>query len=145
MGVLVDQPEDVLALAPGIRGTDQALGVRGIDQALDDLELAGGARVGPQLPALRDHRQLGQRTSAPSRRAIVVRLGEMDQMAQGPGDAVALALQKALALAPGPQNAGDIAGDAGLFGEDENGQGRSRAATQSSSRTRLASLILAAR
>ncbi len=40
----------------------------------------------------------------------------MDQMAQGPGDAVALTLQEALALTPSSKNAGDVAGDAGLFG-----------------------------
>ncbi len=116
VGEFVDEAEDVLALAPGIRGTDDGLGIRGIEQALDDLQLAGGARIGPQLPALRDHGQLGQGPAPRPRGAIVIRLGEMDQMAQGPGDAVALTLQEALALTPSSKNAGDVAGDAGLFG-----------------------------
>ena len=141
-GMLVDEAEDMLPLAAGIRGADDGLGIGGVEQPFDDPQLAGRPLARAQLPVLRDHGQLGQ---GPARRpgaAIVVGLGEVNQMAQGPGDAVATPLQIPLPPPAGAQHPGQVAGNAGFFGKDEDAHG---GRVQSPSRTRFASLSLAAR
>ena len=96
-GVLVDQPENILALATGIGRADDLVGLRVVDQFLDDLVLVGGRARGLELPGLRHHRQLLERPAALPRRAVLVWLGELHQVAQRPGDDIAIAFEIALA------------------------------------------------
>ena len=54
-GVLGNEAKDQLALAPGVRRADNALGIRAYEQGLDGLKLLERLFVSAQLPLLGDH------------------------------------------------------------------------------------------
>ena len=107
--------------SPGVRGADDLLCHSVVDQSLDHLELLhrGARRLEP--PLLRYHRQRVARPAPAPGRAVVVRLGEVHQVPQGPGDQIAVAFQKALPFLAGTQDSGDIARNARFFGDDNDG------------------------
>ncbi len=49
-----------------------------------------------------------------------MRLGKRDEVANGPGDDVAAAVEIAVTLLCGTEYLGDIAGNGGFFGNDSN-------------------------
>ncbi len=122
MGGFVDVAEDQFALAAGVGGADYSRDARGVRIRAHGFELVLGFFVDDERPLARQH---GQEVAAPVLPFGVdlVGLREGGQMADGPSDYVAVAVEVAFALLAGAENAGDIAGDGGLFGEHSYGSG----------------------
>ena len=99
---LVDVAENQFAFAAGVGRADQARDARRIQNLADHLELVFGFFVDDQRPIVRQH---GQQFAAPMLplRLDFVRLRQRDQMADRPGDDVAIAVQIALALLVAPR------------------------------------------
>src|SRR6185295_11272427 len=57
----------------------------------------------------------------PPLRVDLVRLRQRNQVADGPGDDVAVAAEEPVALLGRPEDASDVPGDGGLFSEDGDG------------------------
>src|SRR4051794_2157257 len=135
--VLVDVGEDQFALAPGVAGVDDRLDVLAAQLVAHDLHLLLGALVAHhELEGARHDRQIGH---APLLELVVVLvgLGELDEVTDGPGDDVLRALQPARGLVPhagvllerAGQYAGEVLADGRLLGDDEGlGHGRRRVA-----------------
>ena len=117
-GHLIDVAKDQLALPGRVRGADDGRDLAAVHQLLHRLELA--ARVGQHLQrdALGQH---GQRRHGPFLVSLVEfsRLAQGDQMADGPGDDVFLAIEKAVAPALHAQHPGDVPSHGGLFRDDQ--------------------------
>ena len=135
--VLVDVGEDQLALAPRVARVDDLLDVVAAQLVAHDLHLLLGALVAhDELELARDDRQVGH---PPLLELVVVLvgLGELDEVADGPGDDVLGALQPAGGLVPRSgvllertgQHAGEVLAHGRLLGDDEGlGHGRRRVA-----------------
>src|SRR5262249_46034868 len=118
-GELQDVAEDELALAAGVGGADDLLGRA--EQPLDDGELLPGALVLDELESeVLGHD--GQRLQGPAleRRVVVLRLLQGDEVAEGPGHLVALALEIPLGPRGGVEEGGELAGDRWLLSKDNS-------------------------
>lgn len=111
---LLDPALDDLALLAGIATVDDLIG--GDEEPADDFELLLDTRVvdEPDLELLRDD---GERGKAPVFKAVVVVLRgiELTEVAEGPGDLVAVALHVAVMFMGGAEDAGDGSARAGFF------------------------------
>ena len=107
-GLLHHPARDELALLAGIAAVDDAVG--GLHEALDDVELLLVALVGDELDA-ETGRYHGQRREAPALPvvAVILRLLEGAEVAEGPGHLVAVALHIAVVRGVGPQHLGNLA------------------------------------
>src|SRR6185295_10754735 len=86
------------------------------------LELVAGGLADHQRPLAGEDRQV-LAAPAPPLGADLVRLGELDEVADRPGDHPAVAVEIAVALALGPQGAGEVAGHGRLLGDDRGAAG----------------------
>src|SRR5262249_55586186 len=113
---LQDVAEDELPFAAGVRGTDDVLG--SAEQALDDCKLRPGALFLDNLES-KVFRDDGERLERPAleRRVIVLRLLQGDEVPEGPGDLVALALEVAIGSRSGSEKGSEFAGNRRLFSE----------------------------
>ena len=118
-GLLHHPALDELALLAGIAAVDDAVG--GLHEALDDVELLLVALVGDELDA-EARRYHGQRAEAPPLPvvAVVLRLLEGAEVAEGPGHLVAVALHVAVVRGVGPQHLGNLARHTGLLSNADN-------------------------
>ena len=114
LGLVVDQPEDELALPPGIGGADELFRVLVVHQLFDHAEL--GLGFGNHLGG-DGFRQDGQFLHPPFFIFFVdfVGLAERHQVAHRPGDQIAFPFQEPFAPLPAPQHSGDVPPHAGLF------------------------------
>ena len=126
-GLLVQVGEDQLALAPGVAGVDDEVVVVALQQALDDRHLLLRALVAhDELELARHDRQVRH---APLLELVVVLvgLGELNEVADGPGDRVVGSLEPARGLVAGPgvllerarEHAREVLSDGRLLGDDE--------------------------
>ena len=126
-GLLDEVVEDQLALAPGVAGVDDAVDVVAAQQVADDGHLLLRALVAhDELEAARHDRQIGH---APLLVLVVVLvgLGELDEVADGPRDDVLGALEPARRVLARPrvllerprQHAREVLPDGRLLGDDE--------------------------
>ena len=98
---------DEFTLLPGIAAVDDAVG--GLHEFLDDGELLLDALVVLQLDAEtgRNHRQLRQAPGLPQRRILAGFL-QLAEVAEGPGDLIAVAFEEAATVLLGSQHIGYI-------------------------------------
>ena len=116
----VDAPEDELALPSGVGGVDDRVHVVPRQEALHDFELLLRARQHVEAEAPGDHGQLLETPASGPAGVLLLGLGDVHEMAHGPGDDPFLALEKAVpsAVAHG-ENPRDLAGHGGFLGDDE--------------------------
>src|SRR5262249_49140084 len=116
-GELQDVAEDEFALAAGVGGADDLLGRA--EQPLDDGELLPGALVLDELESEALGHD-GQRLQGPALegRVVVLRLLQGDEVAEGPGHLVALALEIPIGWGGGAEKGGELRGDGRLLGKD---------------------------
>ena len=107
-----------LALAACVGGDDQVGDVAPLHEALDDLVLFSRFADDHQLHMLRKH---GQILHVPFFQLLVIDIGvrQGDQVPQGPGDHIAVALHVALAASAAAQHPGQLLADGGLFRQDQ--------------------------
>ena len=115
-GGLVDVAEDQLALAPGVRGAHHLDDLLGGQNPTHQVELLTGGIGHHQRPFPGQHRQMVTPPGSP-RRVDLVGLGEGHQVADRPGDGVAVAVEIAVTALAGTEDARDVAGDGRLFGD----------------------------
>ena len=119
-GRLVDVGEDELALAACVAGVDDAIDVGASEELADRGELLLRLRVARlELEGLGDDGQVGH---APLLQPLVVvlGLGELHEVADGPGDDVLLRLEVRLVLLEAARERGrEVAADGRLLGDDE--------------------------
>ena len=113
-----DPASDQLALASGVGGDHEIGNVSALHQVGHDLVLPRRLRDHDQLHLLRQH---GQVVHIPFFQLLVVDVGvrERHQMAQGPGDDVAVALQIAVAAPAAAEDAGQLLADRGLLSQNQ--------------------------
>ena len=118
----VDVAEDQLAFAAGVGGADDARDFGRVENALDGFELVLGLFVDHQRPLAGQH---GKRVAPPLPPLGIdlVRLGERGQVADRPGDHVAVAVQVAIAFGAGAEHARDVARHRRLFGKHRDTSG----------------------
>ena len=98
LGLLVQVGEDQLALAPGVAGVDDLVDVVAVQLLGDHRHLLARALVAhDELEALGHDRQVGH-PPALELGVVLVGLGELDEVPDGPGDHVLRALEVALVL-----------------------------------------------
>ena len=118
--VLLDQPEDQLALAPGVAGVDQRRHVFALGQLDHSVEARLGFLDRPQVELRRDHRQVGK---APLAALDLVGLGggDLHQVPHRRSDEVALVLVVLVVLVElarqRRQGAHQVLCDRGFFGD----------------------------
>ena len=119
---LVDVAEDQLAFAAGVGGAHDARDFGRVEDLAHHLELVFGLFVDHQRPLGGQH---GQQVAPPLPpfRPDLVRLRQRGQVADGPGDHVAVAVQVAVAFIAGAQHARDIARHRRLLGQYRNASG----------------------
>ena len=121
-GVLLDQAEDQLALAPGVAGVDQRRDVLAPGLAHHGVQARLGLVDRLEVEVRRDHRQVGE---APLAALDVVLLRRLDlhQVADGAGDDVALVLEMFVVLVElarhGRECAHDVLRDRRLLCNDQ--------------------------
>src|SRR5262249_22686403 len=115
---LQDVAEDELPFAAGVRGTDDLLG--SAEQALDDGKLRPGALFLDNLKS-KVFRHDGERLQRPALecQVVVLRLLQGDEVPEGPGDLVALALEIAIGPRSGSEIGSEFAGNRRLFCEHD--------------------------
>ena len=118
--LLVRPGEDQLALAAGVAGVDDDVDVGALEQLGDHRELLAGALVAHHEPELVRHdRQVGHPPLLVLR-VVLVGLGQLDEMPDGPRHDVGRRLQIALALGErARQDPGQVAAHGRLLGDDE--------------------------
>ncbi|MNL12260.1 hypothetical protein D3C87_1331230 [compost metagenome] len=118
LGLLRDQAEDQLPLAPRIAGVDQAGHVLALDQPVQHLQPRLGLLDRAQVEMRRNHRQIGEAPLA-ALDLVVVRRGNLHEVAHGRRQHVVIALEVLVVLGKAPEGARDIGGDRWLFRDDE--------------------------
>ncbi|HMV68173.1 MAG TPA: hypothetical protein PKA64_15095 [Myxococcota bacterium] len=119
LGELLDAPEDHLALAAGVAGVDQALDVVARAEAPDQVEPLLLPLAGLDAELLGHDRQLVDRPPA-QRRIVVLRRGELEQVAQRERHQVAVALEVFTLMIGEPAERGrDVSRHAGLLRDDQ--------------------------
>jgi hypothetical protein len=122
LGVLLDQAKDQLALAARVAGVDELGHVLALDEPDDGVEPALGLLERREVEVRRNHRQVGE---APLAALDVELLGRLDleQVADGRGDEVALALEMLVVLfelaRSRRERADDVLRDGRLLGNDQ--------------------------
>ena len=120
--MLLDQPEDQLALAPGVAGVDQLGDVLALDQLHDRVEARLGLVDRVQLEVRRDHRQVREAPLA-ALDVVLLRRLDLEQVADRRRDDVVLALEVLVVLVElagdGRQRAHDVLRDRRLLGNDQ--------------------------
>ena len=116
-GGLVDIAEDEFAFAAGVGGADDLGDAGGGEDFADGFELGLGLFVDDEGPLAGEH---GEGVAAPLAPGGIDLggFGEGGEVADGPGDHVAIAVEEAIALAGSAEDLGNIAGDRGFFGKD---------------------------
>jgi hypothetical protein len=106
-GVLLDQAEDQLALAPRVAGVDEFGHVLALGLLDHRVQAALGLVHGLEVEVRRDHRQVGK---APLAALDVELLGRLDlhQVAHGAGDHVAVVLEVVVVLFELAHATGDV-------------------------------------
>ena len=97
----VDAAEDGFAFAAGVGGVDDGDDAGVVEEAEDDAELIFGAGLGDEEPGMAAAGKHGEGFSAPGFAPCgvhLVRLGEADEVADGPGDEIGFAAEEALFL-----------------------------------------------
>jgi hypothetical protein len=117
-GMLRDVAEDQFALAPRVAGIDQAGDVLALDQAGQQAQAFLRSLDRVQREMRWDHGQVGE---APLAALDVVFLGhrQFQQVADGGGQHVVLALEVVAGTREAAQRLGDILGDRGFFRDDK--------------------------
>ena len=119
-GLLERPGEDQLALAPGVARIDDLVDVVALEHARDDGHLLARALVAhDELEAVRHDRQIGH---APLLvlGVVLVRLGELHEVPDGPRDDVGIGLQIALMLRErAREGLGQVPANGRLLGNDE--------------------------
>ena len=119
--LVIDEPENQLALPSGVGGADEAFHIRPGHEAAQDFKLLLGSGRHQVLPLFG---QNGQVSPVPSGEARVIAAGrgQLHQMADTPADEVAACFQVAFPALYAAQGFPDGLGGRGLFGDDELGQ-----------------------
>ena len=119
--LVIDEPENQLALPPGIGGTDELIHVRPCHQAAQDFKLLLGSGRNQVLPRFG---QNGQVRLGPFDQLGVITAGrsQLHQMANTPADEKFLSFQIPVAAFGDAQSLANGLGDRGLFGYDQLGQ-----------------------
>ena len=116
-GGLVDVPEDQLPLAPRVRRADDLTHLGVVQDPADDLELIARARVHLERPGRGEHRQQLGPPPLPLGPDLMG-LWQRHEVPDGPAHHVAVAVQVAVAAAPRPHDACDVARNARLLRQD---------------------------
>ena len=121
LGGVVDVAEDEFAFASGVGGADDPVDFGRIHDFAEGFELALRFVVDNKGPFGGEHRK---RISPPLLPFGVdfVGLGERDEVADGPGDDVAGAVEIAIAFLVGTEDFGKVSRDGGFFGDDGDGR-----------------------
>src|SRR5512132_3992160 len=106
----VDVAEDEFSFAAGVSGADDARNTLGREDLADDLELLLRFFAYDKWPGVGEHRQEVTAPRMPFG-SDLVRLGEGDQVPDGPGDDVSVAVQVAFTALGGAKDAGYVARD----------------------------------
>jgi hypothetical protein len=123
-GVLHDEAEDQLTLAPRVAGVDDAAHVLALDQLHHGVQPCLGLVDGRHVEVRRHHRQVGEAPLAPLDVELLRRL-DLHQVAHGAGDHVVVVLEVVgvfLELAGafgGRERPHDVLRHAGLLGNDD--------------------------
>ena len=117
LGQFVDIGEDELTLATGVAGIYDHFDVLALELLLELLKLFLGRGDGLELKLRRDD---GKVPDFPGLQLLVevVRHVELDQMSDGAIDDPFVVFKKVFLLGDVAQDAGKVAGDARLFGDD---------------------------
>ena len=117
LGVLDDVAENQFAFAAGVAGIDQAVHVLALDQAQQELEAVLGLFDGLQIKMLRDDRQMGKSPLA-AFDLDAFRQAKFQQMADGGGKDIAVALEVVACFGEAAERLGDVRRDRRLFRND---------------------------
>ena len=124
-GCGVDVAEDELALAARVRGADDLAGLAVTQQPGDHVELVLRLPSDDQGPLGRQQRQRRDRPALPLG-SDLRRLGQLDEVSDGPGDHVAVAAETAVAPFGGAEHARQVAGDGRLLRHHDDAHVRPR-------------------
>ena len=115
----IDVTEDQFSFSARVRCTDNTADARGCEDFADNLELILGLLANHQRPRFRKH---GQQVAPPGAPfwPDLVRLCEPHQVADRPGDDIAVAVQIAFAAFGGAQDSSNVARHRRLFGDNRD-------------------------
>ncbi len=118
IGELVDVGKDELALAAGVAGVEDGIHILASEEFFEELEAFGPALGGLETEGFGDDGEVGQ---GPAGELGVNVLGheEFDEVADGGGEDVVVALEEFTVFLETAERARDVGGDAGLFGDDQ--------------------------
>ena len=116
--MLDDQPEDQLALAPGVAGVDQRVDVLALDQPCQQLEPVRALLDRLEIELGRDDRQVGERP-LPALDLVLLRRRDLDQVADRRRQDELVALEVVALLGEAAQRPRDVGGHGGLLGDDQ--------------------------
>ncbi|MEZ4436309.1 MAG: hypothetical protein R3F65_28250 [bacterium] len=105
------------------------------EEAGEGLEVGGGLLGGLEEERGEDGEGVGPSASSG---VVVFGGGDLDEVADAPGDADAFAVDPSVAALAGAEDGGEVAGDGGLLGDEEAGHLRSK-------RRRALAVVAAAR
>ena len=117
-GMLRDIAENQFAFAPGVAGIDQAGDVLALDQAGQQAQPFLGSLDRIQGEMRRNHRQVGKAPLA-ALDVEFLRHRQFQQMADGRGQHVVVALEVVARLGKAAQRLGDVLGDGRFLGDDQ--------------------------
>ena len=121
-GGLVDVAEDEFAFAAGVSRADDAVDAGGVQDLADGIELVAGLVADDEGPVGGEHGE-GIATPGLPLGADFMRLAESRQMADGPGDHVAVAVEIAFATRACAEDLSNVAGDGRFFGQHGHASG----------------------
>ena len=118
MAVVVNQTENQLALASGIRRADDGFDIRAVHQGVQQLKLLFRLFIGDVLPRVGQNRQI---CAPPTRqpKVIVFRLRQRNQMTDAPGNQIAVSFEIAVFAIGCADDSGNRQRDARLLGDNK--------------------------
>ena len=118
VGLLNDPTGDKLTFAAGVGGDDDFIDITAFHQARDGAELFAGLRNDDEVHMFGQDRQ-GVHAPGFVFIAVVFRIGQGDEVAEGPGDDVFIVFKITVVPCASAQHAGKLAANGGLFCEYE--------------------------